>query len=1356
MSADAEISKNAHVNLPASAGEKFDAEFYKQHYPDTGTLSTDELVLHWESVGLGESRLANDSAAVDHYSVTNDLPADFDVDEYLFLNADIRENFRWKYQAVLHYVEHGEKENRSYSISSKRKDNNSFEWLFYKAFNEDLGELNESELKDHWLKYGLDEGRYCSLEGYLEGEYPDYTLPDDFNIPSYINNNKDLVGAYSGHYEYLKHFLNCGIPEKRAYKSLAVDVGFLNTFYGSNLTSRDPVTALEAIRAELNLTATQPVFLSEAEMCNYYGFREEKILEIFDHDAYVHLNGDVTNHLEGCYRAECLNHFLETGWKKSCEISYYQKFDQDFYEAEYGREVSVVQAKLSALSNSNEKKQALYAHWLKQGINDGFFPNLSMYVKEEVGMYLPEEIRVAVENYSKLRNKNERSEKPIESFNQYADSGWELLPRTEPVSITSAGVLCGIGMKLRREGNRDKAIRLYETILESLPDYPVALHQLGDEYLKSGFLSRAISCYQKLIDSNTASQWTFVNCASCFEKKMDYCSAAMVLGIAKKTYPTDVLIGNREKEMVRRQFYETYEKASSLSLVGDVDNAKKLISASLSIFEDGGVAKPVYRTTGKVAIVANLDLPQCKFYRVDQKIELLESIGYRVSLFSHNESFETFYQELEEYEAVIFYRVPSFPDVVDAINATNIEGIPSIYEVDDLIFDENEFPPPYSTYAKQITEDQYNRLCVDVPLVSDAMRRCTHGIASTQYLADYMSSYVKTGEVSVLRNGLSSVHMSSVSKANTGARDDSVTIFYGSGTKAHKEEFHQILEPVFIRLKQKHGARVKFVLVGSYDRTGALKELGDSVVIADQIENISQFWDLMVQCADINLSILAPTAVTNSKSEIKWLEAGMFGIPSVVSTTSAYQECTSDGEDIFLCDTQDEFFEKIDLLVVDHERRKQIGESASKSVLSKYSVDKQAQIMKGILEGAKPAQPSPKDGTSRKIKIAAVNVFYPPEAIGGATRVVYDNISAMLANYKDRFEIEVFCSKSGKNAYEVSKYLQDDVKVTAVTCPPGRDQALSDSQMKMHFDNYLEKVDPDIVHFHCIQRLTESIVTATRARNIPYVITAHDGWWVSDKQFLTDSNDIIDTYQFGSENLKSLISGSSRRYTLQAEIEGANGVLAVSESFGEIYKNTGLDNVRVIENGLSRLTPAARNPSTDGKVRLAHIGGMQRHKGLFAIKNAMVTSKELSNLELLVVDHAATPGSYREEVWGSTTVKIIAKTSQSSIAELYSNIDVLMAPSIWPESYGLVTREAIHCGCWVVASDRGAVGACIEDGKNGHVVSVNDSSELKDILHTIDANPQRYMESPAFDANLRDSDDQVDDLVELYLNIYNS
>ena len=39
----------------------------------------------------------------------------------------------------------------------------------------------------------------------------------------------------------------------------------------------------------------------------------------------------------------------------------------------------------------------------------------------------------------------------------------------------------------------------------------------------------------------------------------------------------------------------------------------------------------------------------------------------------------------------------------------------------------------------------------------------------------------------------------------------------------------------------------------------------------------------------------------------------------------------------------------------------------------------------------------------------------------------------------------------------------------------------------------------------------------------------------------------------------------------------------------------------------------------------------------------------------------------------------------------YSNHDVLIAPSIWPESFGLVTREALSAGLWVIASDAGAL-----------------------------------------------------------------
>jgi len=41
---------------------------------------------------------------------------------------------------------------------------------------------------------------------------------------------------------------------------------------------------------------------------------------------------------------------------------------------------------------------------------------------------------------------------------------------------------------------------------------------------------------------------------------------------------------------------------------------------------------------------------------------------------------------------------------------------------------------------------------------------------------------------------------------------------------------------------------------------------------------------------DINLSVLKPGVISDCKSEIKWLEAAMLGIPSIVSATQTHTE----------------------------------------------------------------------------------------------------------------------------------------------------------------------------------------------------------------------------------------------------------------------------------------------------------------------------------------------------------------------------------------------------------------------------------------------------------------------------------
>jgi glycosyltransferase involved in cell wall biosynthesis len=115
-------------------------------------------------------------------------------------------------------------------------------------------------------------------------------------------------------------------------------------------------------------------------------------------------------------------------------------------------------------------------------------------------------------------------------------------------------------------------------------------------------------------------------------------------------------------------------------------------------------------------------------------------------------------------------------------------------------------------------------------------------------------------------------------------------------------------------------------------------------------------------------------------------------------------------------------------------------------------------------------------------------------------------------------------------------------------------------------------------------------------------------------------------------------------------------------------------------------------------------------------------------------------------------VRIVGKTPQEQMAGLYAQHDVLLAPSIWPESYGLVAREALAAGLWVLASDRGAMGEDVVPGVNGWTIDVSTPAALLAALSEIDREPARYLASPP-PTRLRTSDEQAADLLRLYAEV---
>lgn len=394
----------------------------------------------------------------------------------------------------------------------------------------------------------------------------------------------------------------------------------------------------------------------------------------------------------------------------------------------------------------------------------------------------------------------------------------------------------------------------------------------------------------------------------------------------------------------------------------------------------------------------------------------------------------------------------------------------------------------------------------------------------------------------------------------------------------------------------------------------------------------------------------------------------------------------------------------------------------------------------------------------KKKKIAIVHVCFAPQTIGGATRVVEDQVSHLIEEYPE-YEICVFTTNiySNDNLYQLETYQHKSATIyrTAVPLDSFVDFRAEDIAMYRAFQNFLLIEKPDLVHFHCIQRLTGSIVDATIASHIPYIVTVHDAWWISDHQFLIDENKTIYIHGHLDNTYKpkdgiTIQESLSRRKYLKSLLLQAENVFVVSKAFATLYQNQGIP-CDVNTNGISSsIVWKEKNTKFTEKVVCGFVSGFFEHKGFFLFKEAVLCSQP-KNISILLIDHAKDKTFRSETQWGSVPVVTIGKQDQSDVANIYQKIDVIFTPSIWPESFGLISREAAAAGCFVVASNRGAIAEDIEDGVNGFVIEPTIESIIFSI-NTIDNNPLFY-KSIFHHKNIKNSKEQCSEMVSVYQKI---
>ena len=103
--------------------------------------------------------------------------------------------------------------------------------------------------------------------------------------------------------------------------------------------------------------------------------------------------------------------------------------------------------------------------------------------------------------------------------------------------------------------------------------------------------------------------------------------------------------------------------------------------------------------------------------------------------------------------------------------------------------------------------------------------------------------------------------------------------------------------------------------------------------------------------ADINLAPLERQNVfTDCKSEVKYLEAGLLGIPTVASPVGGFAKAITNGQTGFLCESSPEWEAVLGNLIEQPAMRLSVGERARQTVLAEHVTWVRRKSLARILE----------------------------------------------------------------------------------------------------------------------------------------------------------------------------------------------------------------------------------------------------------------------------------------------------------------------------------------------------------------------------------------------------------------------
>ncbi len=318
-------------------------------------------------------------------------------------------------------------------------------------------------------------------------------------------------------------------------------------------------------------------------------------------------------------------------------------------------------------------------------------------------------------------------------------------------------------------------------------------------------------------------------------------------------------------------------------------------------------------------------------YRVANRVASLQSADIAADVIPASEL--TLTSVDEGTDAVIVFRCAASDPLEAVREQSRKRGIPWVVDFDDLIFDPDKMNPTDIHFLAHETGDASAKWRADAEKFAATVRAADFAWASTGPLA---AAFTRFGVPStIVPNGIAPGRLAAAAAVRRERENGIVRIGYASGNRTHLDDFEQVA-PAIAELLRAH-ENLRFVALGclDIDYFEILKPCRSQI----ERRKLVPFDDLPTALAsfDINLApLVRGNAFCEAKSELKYFEAALVGVPTVATATEPFCAAIEDGETGLLVEKREQWVDRLAGLIADSDEQARIGNNARAAAVAKF------------------------------------------------------------------------------------------------------------------------------------------------------------------------------------------------------------------------------------------------------------------------------------------------------------------------------------------------------------------------------------------------------------------------------------